>query len=1171
MQKSFKLAPVRSMIRWSVVYAVFSLTSITLLPTNSVYSQNRQEVRITAAFDNESLASCIKKLEKNYQLSLGYDQKQLADYKITRLHFTNEPLKKVMAALLQHTALSFEEKNGVIIISRTPAALPLQASTIVPGKVRGRCLEAGSTNPIPGVTVRVIGTKYTAMTDADGAYELNVPQGDYSLQFSSIGYQPAVLTARVGAAVVNLPLSMTIKASHLTEAVVIGYGVQERRNLLGSVGTFRADEQPGQMPLSVDQAMVGKLAGVYIAPSSGVPGAASNITIRGISTLNPNGNTPLIVVDGVPIYGIDQQLNTVDYSKGTNAGASYGGTQVVSDYRPPTTFEKNPLATLNPDDIESIEVLKDAYSTAIYGSRGSGGVILITTRKGKKGSSRVDVQLGTSVSTPRKLPEVMSGDQYADFYNRLFALKDSIGKATSGWYIPANYKFPKGVNTNWLDEVVRNAIGADANISLSGGTEKSNYFVSLGYDKQQSYIINNDFTRYQGRVNFDNQMTKALKVGVSVGLNQANNISLNAQQVYRDAVLKAPNIGIYDSVGKFNWLYGNNPTGPSGVSNPVGQATTGKNYSIDNRVLGNVFADLKLLPWLSFHSDAGTDWINSRAYSRVLDRPKTVGGMATETQQQLRKFVVNNRVDINKLLNNGHGISAMLGQSYETSTEDVTTVVGDQFINDEMLSIATAKNKRVVNSLQQQWAQVSFLGRLNYQYKNQYLAGVTYRMDGSSRFSRNHRYVGFPSFALGWVPSEAAFLKGNSWIDQLKIRGSVGFTGSDGGNGYYGNQGQYVVNAYAASYGNVTAIGVKQPANPNLAWERTTTWNVGMDLAIFKSRVNATLDFYRRQTNNAIVSSALPFFMGFAVQKQNLADLSNNGVELTINSQNINGKSFTWTTNFNISANRNKVVRLHKINEDDLAMQNELDGGRFWKVGHSATAYYLYQWGGVNPQDGQPLWLDKDGKSSETPIQQQYTDRPYQHRAYKGDAMPVVFGGFGNTFTWKSLELNCFFNFSAGNKIINGAKAAQYNYMGSASTSNDTWNLSPDMVQYWQYPGQQTPVPAMINKSNYASGGFGSSFDYTLSRQNDRFLEDASFIKLRSLSLTYDFTKLLKHVKTIRSLRVFAEGNNLLVITKYSGIDPEVSASGSSALGMGFDELTMPAPRTWRLGVKASL
>ncbi|MBC9914595.1 SusC/RagA family TonB-linked outer membrane protein [Chitinophaga varians] len=1171
MQKSLSLTYIRRLVRWSIAFTVFSLGNISLL-SSQVYSQSAQPVSVTAAFENETLASCLKKLERSYHLSFGYDSQELSQYRIDKQHFVNEPLDKVLTALLRKTAYAWQAKNGVYLIVKQPVTFAMATTPATPGKIRGRITDATTNNPVPGVTVRVAGAKFYAVSNPEGEYELLLPPGNYSLLYSFIGYQEEVVPAvKVApAAVAAVPVALVVKPSRLTEAVVIGYGVQERRSLLGSVTSFKASEMPGQMPLSVDEAMVGKLPGVFIAPSSGVPGAASNITIRGISTLNANGNTPLIVIDGVPIYGIDPNLNTVDYDKGTTQSFSYGGNQVVNEYRQPTTFEKNPLATLNPDDIESIEVLKDAYSTAIYGSRGSGGVILITTKKGKRGSARVDVQLGASIASPRKLPSVLTGDQYADFYNRLFAVKDSIGRATNPFYRPLNYKFPKGVNTNWLDEVVRNAVGSDANVSLSGGTEKSNYYVSLGYDQQQSYIVNNDFTRYQGRVNFDNQMTKSLKVGVSMSMNQANNNSLNAQEVYRNAIQKAPNIGIYDSTGNFNWRYGNNPTGPEAVSNPVAQATATKNYSTDSRMLGNVFADLKLRSWLSLHSDFGVDWINSRAYSRNIDRPQMPGGNATESQQQLRKWVTNNRLDINKAFEGGHAISAMLGQSFEKSVESVNSVAGDGFLNNDMLSISTAKNKRVVNSLQQQWAQVSFLGRLNYEYLHRYLVGVTYRMDGSSRFSANHRYVGFPSFAVGWIPSEETFLKGSKLIEQLKIRGSVGFTGSDGGNGYYGNQGQYVVDVYGASYGNVSAIGVKQPANPNLQWERTTTWNVGMDLSLLKGRVSATLDYYRRQTSNAILSSVLPYFMGFSMQKQNLADLSNNGIEFSVTSQNMVRKNFSWTTNFNISGNRNKIIRLHKISEDQLANQNEIEGNRFWRVGHSATAFYLYKWGGVNPDNGQPLWTDNTGKSAETPIQQQYPNAPYVHREYMGDAMPVVFGGLGNTFTYKDLELNCFLSFSAGNKIINGARAAQFSYLGSSATANNVYNLSPEILHYWQYPGQQTDIPALINKSNAAAAGFGSSYDYTLSRQNSRFLEDASFIKLRSVSLTYNCTRLLKNSRSVKSLRVFVEGNNLLVLTNYSGLDPEVSAYGSSALNMGFDELTMPSPRTWRVGIKAS-
>jgi TonB-dependent starch-binding outer membrane protein SusC len=1174
MQKSLTLTFIQGLMRWSVMVTVFILGGITLLYANNGYSQLLQQVRVTEKFGNESLASCVKKLESGYHLSFGYDNQELVRYQVKKLKFVNERLEKVLQVLLENTPLKYVEKNGVLLIVKqaAPPIMPLQQTG--PGKIKGIVKEGEQGPPVPGVTVKVTGTKYYAVTNAEGNFEISLPAGTYHLTFTSIGYgaeelkSVKVLPGTVTTQTVNL----LVAASRLTEAVVIGYGVQERRSLLGSVATYDATREPGQSPLSIDQAMIGKLPGVFIAPSSGVPGAASNITIRGISTLNANGNSPLIVVDGVPIYGIDPNLNTVDYNKGSAAGFSYGGNQVVNEYRQPTTFEKNPLATINPDDIESIEVLKDAYSTAIYGSRGSAGVILITTKKGTKGKMRVDVQVSTGLSKPRELPAVMTGDQYADFYTELFRQKDSIGKATSGnWYIPFNYKFPKGTNTNWLNEVVRNAYNNNALVSMSGGTDKSNYYVSLGYNKDQAYIINNDLTRYQGRVNFDNQMSKALKVGVSMTLNQTTNNALSAQSVYRGAIQKAPNIPVFDSTGKYNWLNGKNPTGPEDVSNPVGEARSGQNYNTDNRVLGNVFADLKLLPWLSAHSDVGIDWISSRAYNRIIDRPKNIGGSATETQQQLRKWVINNRLDINKIIGNGHAISAMLGQSFEKSVENINSVNGKGFMNDDMLSILTATDKRVQNSLQQQWAQVSFLSRLNYEYKHKYMAGVTYRLDGSSRFSANHRYVGFPSFAAGWALSEENFLKGSKAIEQLKVRASVGFTGNDGGNGYYGNQGQYVINVNGATYGNTPTIDNQQPANPNLQWERTTTWNIGADYSLWQGRISGSVDYYRRQTSNAILQSALPYFMGFDLQQQNRADLTNKGIEFSINSQNMATKNFHWSTTFNISGNRNVVTRLHQIDEEQLAAENETTGGRFWRVGHSATAFYLYDWAGVNPANGQPQWSDQSGKVSEVPIQKQFPDAPYVNRKYMGDAMPVVFGGLGNTFTWKGFELNCFFSFSAGNKMYNGAKAAMYSYLGSSSTANNVYNLSPDLLNYWKTPGQKTDIPALINASNYSQAGFGSLYDYTLDRKNSRFLEDASFVKLRSLLLGYNFnSRQLKGTRIFTALKVYTEVNNLFILTKYSGLDPEVSAYGSSALNMGFDELTMPSPRTWRVGIKAS-
>jgi len=1161
MQKSLTLTFIRRLMRWSALVVICITCSFSLLLASNGYSQPLTQVKVTATFENESLESCIRKLGTTYHISFGYDHQELQRYHIKKLRFVDDPLNKVMHTLLQNTHLTFSEKNGVVIIANQPPVPATVVQQPAPGRLKGQVTEMGTGTPIPGVSVKVVGTKKMCVTNENGGYEMIVPAGNYAVQFTFVGYRGEVRNSIkvIPATVVACNAMLTIEASRLSEAVVIGYGVQERRSLLGSVATYKPTEENGQLPLSIDQAMVGKIPGVFIAPSSGVPGAASAITIRGLSTLNRNGNSPLFVVDGVPVYGIDQGRNTVDFRNGSSDGFSFGGNQVVNDYNQPSTFEKNPLATLNPDDIESIEVLKDAYSTAIYGSRGAAGVILITTKKGARGKMRVDAQVSTSFNRPQKLPKLMTGDQYADFYYNLFAQKKDT------------MLFPKGINTNWLDEVIRTGIGTNAQVSMSGGSDKTNYFVSLGFDKDQSFIVNNDFSRYQGRVNIDNQITKALKAGVNMTLSYADNSALSAQGVYRNAIQKAPNVPVRDADGKYNWLFGTNPTGPETATNPVAEATTGKNFSRDSRVLGNLYAELKLTPWLTVHSDFGTDWINTRSFSRMIERPRVTGGIANESLQQMLKWVVNNRIEMNKMVGDDHAISAMVGQSFEKSVETVNAVTGTGFLNDDVMSIAAARDKRVVNSVEQRWAQLSYLSRINYEYKHRYLVGVTYRLDGSSRFSANHRFVGFPSFALGWVPSETDWLKGVKAVDQLKVRASVGFTGTDGGNGYYGNQGQYVIDVYGGSYGAVTGIGVKQPTNPNLEWEKTTTYNAGMDLSLLNGRITATVDYYQRQTKNAILASALPAYMGFTTQTQNLADLSNKGIEFSVISQNINGKSFQWSTNFNISRNRNKIEKLHKISEDDLARQNEIDGGRFWKTGGSATAFYLYEWGGVNPENGQPIWVDNTGKTSEIPIQKQFPDAPYAHRKNMGDAMPTVFGGFGNTFNYKGFELNAFFSFSAGNKIYNGAKAGLYNYLGSSFTANNIYNLSPDMLNYWQKRGQATDIPALINNSNFASIGFGTSYDYTLDRQNSRFLEDASFVKLRSLSLSYNFNKQqLRKINFLSALKIFAEGNNLLVITGYSGIDPEVNAYGSSGLNMGFDELTMPAPRSWRFGVKAS-
>lgn len=1043
--------------------------------------------------------------------------------------------------------------------------------------IKGVVQDEKSGEPLPGVTIRLKGKpSIGTITNKQGEFSFNVQGNDtITLLITSVGYAAQEMPVIVkGALIRPAEIQMMRLVDTKTDVVVVGYGTQDLRKVIGSVGVFKPSEEPGQLPLSIDKALVGKIAGVYVSPSSGVPGSATAITIRGITTLTSNGNSPLIVIDGTPVYGNNQDMNTTNFGSGKNAGFTFGGTQVSGDYDPTgmhrNTFEKNPLANINPDDIASIEVLKDAFATAIYGSRGAAGVILITTKKGQGDRTKISANVTTTFSSPYRLPSVMDGEEYADFYSNYLTQMNHLN------YKADTVVFPKRYNTDWLDAVTRTAVGTNVNLSISGGNGRgSSFYVSGNYADNPSYILNSDFKRYQSRINFDQRLSRRFSVGTNFTVSYAKNNALNAQSVYRNAALKAPNEPIRDSLGNYLWGYYPNPIGLAQVNgNPVAVAVENQNYSVDTRLIGNVYANLELARGLSFRSEFGTDWMNSRAYSRDIDQPQQIGGLANQSNNQNIRWVINNVLTLNRSFSGVHHLNAIAGQSYETSTENSSSMYGKNFPNDRILSIGSAQSKHLSSSFQQKWALLSYFTRLNYDFKGKYLAGFTYRVDGSSRFASNRRYVGFPSFSLGWVPSMEGFMKGTSdWLNQLKLRSSLGITGNDGGVGYYGNQGQYQLSVYGATYGNTNVITVKQPANPNLKWETTYTYDFGVDAALLDSRLTLTFDYYNRQIKNAILNSGIPGFMGFTSQIQNIADIANNGLELTVNSINIKSKNFEWSTNLNISRNRNVIKKLHNIDGLGMAAQIETNGGRFWLEGHSATEFYMFQWMGVDPATGNPLWKDKTGKQIAEPITfYNYGDDYVASRLASGDAMPDIFGGFGNTLNYRGLELSAFFSFSLGNKLYNGAKAALYNYTASSYSGVQANNLSPDLLDYWRTPGQHTDIPALINASNYVAAGFGSAYDYTLGRNINRFLEDASFLKLRTLTLSYKFNAhALRKLKPISSLAIFLEADNIWTLTSYSGIDPEVSAYGSSALNGGFDELTMPLPKVYNVGVKIEL
>lgn len=858
------------------------------------------------------------------------------------------------------------------------------------------------------------------------------------------------------------------------------------------------------------------------------------------------------------MYGIDKDNNTTNFSGQNYAAAFNGKVTGALTQNDRETFERNPLALINPEDVESVEVLKDAYATAIYGSRGASGVILIKTKQGRLGSPKMGVQFSTALSSPFSEYKLMNGDQYADFYNDYFAARKQT------------LTFPKGVNTDWREKIEKTGHSYNASFNVSNGNEKGNYYVSGAYTKEQPYIVNNDYERYQGRVNLNQHLNKALNVGTNLTLSSTNNAALSANLLYGDAAIAPPNKPIYDDFGNYVWNNWKNPL-ISGVArdlNPVGYTATTTNYITDNNVVGNIFAELDVSSWAKLRSELGVDWETSRAYSRFTSKPKIPGGLASETNTWRRKWVVNNTLNFNKRLGL-HGLTGVIGQSFESSTENSVNVTASAFPNDMVLSLNSAGSRLFGNALEQKWALVSYFGRFNYEFKNRYFLGATYRLDGSSKFSADRRYVGFPSFAAGWDLSKEHFMEQFTFVDQFKLRGSVGLSGSDGGTGYYGNKGIYANLPGNATWGSDIAIVPTTPNNPDLKWETRTKYNMGVDISLFRGAVNVTADYYSERTKNAILSFPIPSFLGFPTQPQNIGELSNKGVELTVNTSNINKNGFKWNSSFNITRNVNKIVKLYQKNglTDPIVLAGNLEKstGRFLLEGQSATAFNLYEWRGVNPANGNPQWSDVDGNITEKNVQLAANGGD-KNRKNLGDAAPKFFGGLDNTITYKGIELNAFFSYAYGNKMINGSKAYLYAY-----TSLEANNLSTDLLNYWKTPGQQTDIPALLNASNSQTiGGVTnpSGTDYTLGRNTSRFLEDASYIKLRTITLAYNFP--VEKMKKIRvaALKLFVQADNVLIITKYSGIDPEVSAFGSSSLQMGRDEFTMPAPRTIRAGVK---
>lgn len=1020
-------------------------------------------------------------------------------------------------------------------------------------KISGVVKSSNDGSTVPGVSVTVKGTSYGTITDGKGRFIIEAKEGD-TLVLTAIGF--ARLESPCGKTTL-LSLTLPEENKKMNEVVVIGYGNERKKNITGSISSINAADISRSPAISFDNAIIGKAAGVNVMSSSGVPGSATAITIRGLSTLNPDGNNPLIVIDGIPVYGSGKGLNNKSFRNSTSPLVGFGGTTVSDNLTPNQEFENNPLSALNPSDIESIEILKDAYATSIYGSRGAAGVILVTTKKGSKGKAAFNVQYVTGTVQPIGKYSLLDGPQYNQVYTEYYR---QLGQ---------NAVFNSPYNTDWVNEVTRTAISQQADVSMAASGDKTEYYVSGSYTNQPSYIINNGFQRYTGRVNLTYRPSSSFTAGVNMSMSYVNNTSLNAPLIYRNALLKAPNLPVKDNNGNYAYGKGLNPYGNIDI-NPVADALLNTNTLQSTEGLGNIFLQLKPFAWLALRTEFGTQFSTGDAYTRRVKRPSGFGDDAVASSSQNRKIVVNNTVTFLKTLSAIHYINAVAGQSYEQSNESNMGMGGYGFFSDDIRSISAAQNKYVTASLKQKWALVSYFARLNYEFKSKYLAGVTYRIDGSSRFSSNRRYVGFPSFSAGWRLSQEDFLKNKTWIDDAKLRASIGFSGNNNSTSYYGSQGQYRINSNNLTYAGTPILQMQQPDNPNLRWERTQSVDVGLDASLFDNRLSITVDYYQRRIKDMIMTSAIPLYQGWVEQPQNFGDMMNKGWELMVNAELIRKANFSWSASFNISRNSNKILKLNFAGEE-IGLAN--DAYKYLKEGESAGQFFLYHWEGVDPMTGDPLWSDGKGNASIVPPASRFADVPDVNvfRSPYGTSLPDFFGGMGHIIAYKNWELNAFLSFSEGNKMINGSLASLLTY-----ATEDANNLSTRILDYWLVPGHETDIPRLVNHSITASPASGTSGirDYTVSRTSSRFLEDASYLRLRTVSLMYSLKPATLHLLKLnkaRSLQFFIRATNLFTLTGYTGPDPEVNAFGSSAIQSGYDELTMPQNKLYQFGINLGL
>jgi TonB-linked SusC/RagA family outer membrane protein len=947
--------------------------------------------------------------------------------------------------------------------------------------VTGTVTSSDDGTTLPGVSVVVKGTTKGANTDADGKYKISVPSGG-QLVFSFVGFEKT--TVDVGTKTI-INLALVPEPNNLNEVVVTAYGGSTaKKDITGAVAQVSGKTIEGLPMQSVDRALQGRAAGVQVTATSGQPGGGINVRVRGVGSINA-GNDPLYIIDGVQV---------------ASGGLS-------------STASSNVLASLNPNDIESIEVKKDAAASAIYGAQGSNGVVLITTKRGKAGKTKFKVSFQEGQTSLLKKLDVLTASEFATlkiegFVNRALATNANVETARASAI--TQFGDPATVqNTDWQSYVYRTGRLRMIDASASGGDGKTNFYLATSYNYQEGQIIKSDFGRGTVRLNVDHQANKKLKFETSIGLAATTQNGAIADGAFINspffaAALIFPNQPVYKADGSYNA-----PLTGAFSYNPVQSVEYETRLNTTIQTVSNFALNYEIIPGLKFRSFYGIDYANNRddAYrDPIVPQFASTGGSATVNNRYALNWNTAQTLNYNKRFGTDHDINALVGGEYRQEVFETVSATGQGFPNGLFRTLAAAARPITTTGSYTTWRIASLFGSANYSYKDKLLGTATLRYDGSSRFGSNNRYGLFPAVSVGYRLSEESFLKKYGWLSELKVFAGYGKAGNNSIDNFasralFGLGGQYI---------DLPGIRPSQLGNANLSWEVASTINAGVNYSLFNGRVFGEVQVYRKINDKLLLSRPLPDDSGFGSIFENLGKVENKGLEIEFNHVNFNRGGFRWETNWNVSFQRNKILQL-------LPGQTNIGTG-LW-VGQPISINWYPTYAGVNPADGRSMWLDSLGNITYT---LQARDSKIQ-----GTSFAKGFGGLTNRISYKGLSLEVFFQGQWGNQVLNN------NGFFMESSASGGWNNMQSQLARWTTPGQITKVPRPYE------GGVepGSSTIQTFSTKQ---LENASYIRLKQVTLGYDLPNSLVRKLKLSQIRVFAQAINLLTWTAYTGLDPEI-------------------------------